>query len=356
MNLTPVQKNLFFSILILLITLQTTSCSTEKNAALAAGSNNLDTENSIDNITGISGVDNASVTEDIDPDGDDLLEVSGKLNIINNIDAGPVFIESTLNGNYGKLTIDSSGNWRYAADNNQSVIQDLTSGAALTDSLTVRSTEGETHKITITILGVNESNQPAIITGTDTGSVTEDVVPVWGNALITTGKLNVIDNDDGEALLLARVATTRFGSATTYPSGFWIYAARNSLPAVQALKKGQVLTDKLFVNSIDGTPHTVVITINGSDESSASSDITLSWTAPVEREDNTPIALSEIAGYRIYYGSTPGLLNKNIQINDGTTTTYLFKNFSAGTYYFSVTTLDTDGQESQLSIPVQKNI
>jgi hypothetical protein len=59
--------------------------------------------------------------------------------------------------------------------------------------------------------------------------------------------------------------------------------------------------------------------------------------------------LSEIAGYKVYYGTTQGKYPDSVTINDGTAEGYTFTGFSTGTYYFVVTTLDTDGRESKPS-------
>ena len=98
--------------------------------------------------------------------------------------------------------------------------------------------------------------------------------------------------------------------------------------------------------------HTVVITINGVDENNTPADITLSWVAPAEREDNSALSLSAIAGYKIYYGTTQGQYSDSVPINDGTATGYTFTGLPAGTYYFVVTTIDTDRRESQYSSEV----
>ena len=97
-------------------------------------------------------------------------------------------------------------------------------------------------------------------------------------------------------------------------------------------------------------------TISGADEVSASSKINLTWTAPSEREDNTTLLLSAIGGYNIYYGSTQGQYINTVSIDDGTADSYTFNDLSTGTYYFVVTTYDTDGRESQYSSEIIKTI
>ncbi|WP_207064561.1 VCBS domain-containing protein, partial [Niveibacterium umoris] len=77
--------------------------------------------------------------------------------------------------------------WTYAANNSQSAIQSLGAGQSLTDSITVNSADGTASQvISVTINGTNDG---AVITGTDTGSVTEDTT------LTAAGKLDVTDVD-----------------------------------------------------------------------------------------------------------------------------------------------------------------
>lgn len=86
-------------------------------------------------------------------------------------------------------------------------------------------------------------------------------------------------------------------------------------------------------------------------------NITLSWVAPAQRSDNiTPLLLSEIAGYRIYYGSAPGIYPNQVNINDGSVVQKTMNNMSPGTYYFVLTTIDMDGRESAFSSMVTKSI
>ena len=62
----------------------------------------------------------------------------------------------------------------------------------------------------------------------------------------------------------------------------------------------------------------MTVTILGIDENNTPADIILSWVAPAEREDNTALSLSAIAGYKVYYGTTQGQCPNSIAINDGT--------------------------------------
>jgi len=300
----------------------------------------------------ISGNNTGSVTEDVDPDGDNLLETSGKLNVTDSDAGEAAFIAGTRNGNYGSLSIDTAGNWHYTASNTQTAVQNLATGQTLTDTFTGSTVDGTTYTVKITIRGTNEGNQPAVISGTDTGSVTEDVDPDGDNLLETSGKLSVTDSNAGEAAFIAGTRNGSYGSLAIDTAGNWNYAASNTQAVIQNLAAGATLTGILTVSTVDDTTHTVRITIRGADEANTTTEVTLSWVAPAEREDNTALSLSAIAGYKIYYGTAQGQYSNNVTINNSTAAGYTFSDLPAGTYYFVVTTIDTDGLESQYSDPV----
>lgn len=89
------------------------------------------------------------------------LVTSGMLSISDPDTGESSFVaQSDVLGNhgYGRFSIDTAGVWHYTADNNQSAIQALDAGEALTDSFTVASIDGSVHQdITVTIVGVTEA-------------------------------------------------------------------------------------------------------------------------------------------------------------------------------------------------------
>jgi len=78
-------------------------------------------------------------------------------------------------------------------------------------------------------------------------------------------------------------------------------------------------------------------------------NVTVSWIAPSQRENGAPISLSEIAAFKVYSGLSPNQLTDSIITQDSNATSQIFKGLKVGTYYFSVTTLDTAGRESAFS-------
>lgn len=79
---------------------------------------------------------------------------------------------------------------------------------------------------------------------------------------------------------------------------------------------------------------------------------TLIWDAPTTNMDGTPI--TDLAGFKVYFGSTPGVYE--IPVDAGVETTYTVIGFNPGTYYFAVTAYDTAGNESGYSNEGSKDI
>ena len=79
---------------------------------------------------------------------------------------------------------------------------------------------------------------------------------------------------------------------------------------------------------------------------------TLAWNAPTTNTDGTP--LTDLAGYKIHYGTSPG--NYTSVIDVGNVTTYTVANLSSGAYYFTVTSYDSSNIESTYSNEASKII
>jgi putative Ig domain-containing protein len=78
----------------------------------------------------------------------------------------------------------------------------------------------------------------------------------------------------------------------------------------------------------------------------ASGAATLSWTPPTQNTDGTP--LTDLAGYRVYWGTSQGNYPNQKDVNGGGTSS-IVDSLTPATYYFVVTALDTAGNESTYS-------
>jgi hypothetical protein len=74
---------------------------------------------------------------------------------------------------------------------------------------------------------------------------------------------------------------------------------------------------------------------------------TLSWTPPTRNTNGS--TLTNLAGYRIYYGTSTSTLNRSVQIANPGLSTYVVTNLSPATWYFSVRAFNSAGAESTAS-------
>ena len=81
---------------------------------------------------------------------------------------------------------------------------------------------------------------------------------------------------------------------------------------------------------------------------------TLSWEAPTANTNGSP--LTDLAGYAIYYGSSPKQLSHTVHIKSVGLQTYVIDDLEPGTWYFAVKSVAANGAESSLSDVVAKTI
>jgi hypothetical protein len=87
----------------------------------------------------------------------------------------------------------------------------------------------------------------------------------------------------------------------------------------------------------------------------ATGTATLSWTAPTQNEDGSP--LTDLAGYRVYWGTSSRNYSNSVTINNPGVTTYVVENLLAGrTYFFATTAGNGDGVYSDYSVEASKAI
>ncbi len=81
---------------------------------------------------------------------------------------------------------------------------------------------------------------------------------------------------------------------------------------------------------------------------------TLSWTPPTSNTDGSP--LTNLSGYRIYYGTSRTSLTQTVQINNPGISSYVVESLSPATYYFALRSLTSSGTESALSSVGSKTV
>jgi hypothetical protein len=86
----------------------------------------------------------------------------------------------------------------------------------------------------------------------------------------------------------------------------------------------------------------------------ATGSATLSWTPPTTNTDGSP--LTNLAGYKVYWGTSQGNYSNSATLNNAGLTTYVIENLTPGTWFFVATAFNTAGIESTFSGVASKTI
>jgi len=81
---------------------------------------------------------------------------------------------------------------------------------------------------------------------------------------------------------------------------------------------------------------------------------TLDWMPPTENSDGS--VLTNLAGYTVYYGTSPDNLSQSVKVTNPGLTAYAVTGLSSGTWYFAVTSYSADGVESTRTSTVSTKI
>jgi hypothetical protein len=87
---------------------------------------------------------------------------------------------------------------------------------------------------------------------------------------------------------------------------------------------------------------------------STNGSATLSWTPPTENSNGT--TLTNLAGYRIYYGTSSSAMNQRITVANAGVSRYVVESLGAGTWYFNVRAYSSTGAESAASNTASKTV
>jgi VCBS repeat-containing protein len=179
----------------------------------------------------------------------------------------------------GTVAYDSSS-WSAAF---KAQVQALAPGESLQDSFTYAIQMGNGAlswaTVTLQIAGVNDA---AVITGTDSGSVTEAAgsnpgTPTASGDLLATD----VDNADDAFQAVDTTATASgLGTYAVTANGVWSYTVDNGNAAVDALNDGQQLSDSFTVHSVDGTAHVVTVAIHGATDSTGTDVVLVGTDGP----------------------------------------------------------------------------
>jgi hypothetical protein len=217
-------------------------------------------------------------------------------------------------GKYAGIVIEASDGWRRAylpafTITVQPATQPVTSAAAPTISGSPASTD---------VAGSPYSFQPkASGPAGDTLSFSVQNKPSWASFSIATG------------LLSGTPASTQTGTYANIVVSVSDGTSSAALPAFS-----------------------VVVTPAGGIQTSTGTAV-VNWTPPTHNTDGTP--LTNLAGIRIYYGTTAANLTQSVQLA-ATQTSATISNLAEGTWYFAGAVFTSSGAQSAMSSVVNASV
>jgi len=110
----------------------------------------------------------------------------------------------------------------------------------------------------------------------------------------------------------------------------------------------------IVISVSDGTTRVSLpaFTINAASTTLGTAEV--SWTAPTQNTDGSSI--TDLAGYRIVYGTSASALTQTVELSNPSLTTYVVEGLSSATWYFAVKAYNSAGAESTLSNIASKSI
>ena len=110
----------------------------------------------------------------------------------------------------------------------------------------------------------------------------------------------------------------------------------------------------IVIRVSDGMASTALATFSIVVTQISTGSATISWLPPTQNTDGTP--LTDLAGFRIYYGTKASALTQVATVTNAGLTSYMVQNLAAATWYFTVRAYAADGAESGPSNIASKTI
>ncbi|USD42311.1 VCBS domain-containing protein [Vibrio sp. SCSIO 43135] len=173
------------------------------------------------------------------------------------------FIAETLVGKFGELHVDNHGHYTFTLRPTSPEYILLKHQQTGTDHFTLHLTNGDKLEVKIPVVGKQDT---PTITGDFSGSVIEDNNVNQHGLLTTSGKVDVLDPDQGESGVQPETLVGKYGSLSIDSHGHWQYQVDNSQTNIQALVTNTQLHESFVIHTIDGTAQTLNMTVGGDND------------------------------------------------------------------------------------------
>ena len=179
------------------------------------------------------------------------------------------------------------------------------------------------------------ANQAPVISGTPATLVTA------GSVYSFAPSASDPDNDPLTFTIVNRPAWALFSAAT---------GALTGTPAAADVGT----TTGIVISVSDGKVSTPLAAFSITVVATATGSATITWNPPTTNTDGS--ALTDLAGYRIYWGTTQGSYPSSVVVISPGISSYVITNLVPGTYFFVMTSLTSSGEESDYSNAASKTI
>jgi len=112
--------------------------------------------------------------------------------------------------------------------------------------------------------------------------------------------------------------------------------------------------DDVTISVSDGTASDTLAPYSITVNAVSLGSVTLNWTPPTKNEDGT--ALTDLAGYKIYWGTTSGSYPNSTTIKNSSISSYVIDSLAPGTYEFVAASFNAAGVESAYSNVAVKTV
>jgi VCBS repeat-containing protein len=227
----------------------------------------------------IGGISSGSVTEDTATPN---LSTGGTLTI-SDPDSGEAQFQTTgitaSAGALGSLSINAAGVWTYSVSN--SAVQYLGSGQSKVETFTVRSIDGTTHQVVVTILGVNDA------------PTASNLELSTGYGTVKAGNLPSATDVDGDSVSYVKASDPAHGSVVIQPNGQYSYTPSSGFSGQDSFSysvsdgKGGVNTYTVTITVAANTPAVIGGVSSGSvTEDTATPNLSTGGTLTISDPDS----------------------------------------------------------------------
>ncbi len=201
--------------------------------------------------------------------------------------------------------------------------------------------------LTLAACGSESGSSSAAAASTDADSVASLVSPNVG----------VIDRTPEVTTAPGILGTAAASSGTSTGTGTQNVAANSGTTPSSGTTSSTTATSGTTTTPASGT------TTSGTTVASSTPPVkapvktgaaTLDWMPPTQNSDGS--VLTNLAGYTVYYGTSPDNLTQSIKVTNPGLTAYTVTDLSSGTWYFTVTSYSSAGVESTRTRTVSTTI